>query len=149
MLSRLHQFFSWMQLSSEEAQKPNILAITPCYMDQLALRIASSRKHWELLICPTLRSGLYTLRKSSPSVIVYDLETRDSDWRKGVRLLLSNKRNACLIAVTKKLDDDMWQTAFECGLYDIHPKPLKDNTRLIESIMSAHKLIAAHELTFT
>ena len=141
MLSRLQHLFSRIQDS------PSVLAITPSYMDQLALRIAASRKNWELLICPTLRTGLRTLRKYPVSVILYDLETRDVEWRRGIQLLLASAQGACLIALSRKLDDDLWQTAFERGVYDLQPKPLKDNLALIESVRAAHVLIASHELT--
>lgn len=140
MLSRLQHLFSRIHDS------PSVLAITPSYMDQLALRIASSRKHWELLICPTFRSGLRTLRKYPVSVILYDLETPGVEWRRGVQLLLSESRDACLIVLTRELDDELWQTAFERGVYDLQHKPLKDNLGLIESVGAAHNLIASHEL---
>jgi DNA-binding response OmpR family regulator len=116
-------------------------------MDQLALRIASSRKNWDLLICPTFRSGLRTLRKFPVSVILFDLETRDIEWRRGVQLLLARPDATCLIVLTRSLDDELWQSAFERGVYDLQPKPLKDNLRLIESVGAAHALIASHELT--
>ncbi len=140
MLSRLRHLFA------PKPDAPSVLAITPCYMDQLALRIASSRKNWNLLICPTLRSGLRTLRKYPVSVILYDLDTRDVEWRRGVQLLLANSRASCLIVLTRELDDDLWQSAFERGVYDLQHKPLKDNLRLIESVRAAHALIASHEL---
>jgi DNA-binding NtrC family response regulator len=142
MLSCLQRLFS-----KERVARPSVLAITPFYMDQLALRIASSRKNWDLLICPTFRSGLRTLRKFPVSVILFDLETRDVEWRRGVQLLLSQSNDSCLIVLTRNLDDDLWQSAFERGVYDLQPKPLKDNLRLIESVGAAHALIASHELT--
>lgn len=142
MLSCLQRLFS-----KERVGRPSVLAITPSYMDQLALRIASSRKNWDLFICPTFRSGIRTLRKFPVSVILYDLETRDVEWRRGVQLLLSEPGDACVIALTRDLDDDLWQSAFERGVYDLQTKPLKDNLAVIESIRSAHALIASHELT--
>jgi DNA-binding response OmpR family regulator len=141
MLSRLQHLFSRIQ------DAPSVLAITPSYMDQLALRIASSRKNWDLLICPTFRSGLRTLRKYPVSVILYDLETRDVEWRRGIQLLLAHGRGSCLIALSRKLDDDLWFTALERGVYDLQVKPLKDNVALIESVRAAHALIASHELS--
>lgn len=149
MLSRWQHFFSRVQAPhvKEPPAKPSVLAITPFYMDQLALRIASSRKNWDLLICPTLRSGLRTLRKNPVSVILYDLETRDADWRRGFQLLLTQAPPACLIALTKDLDDDdLCLSAFECGAYDVQAKPLKDNLRLLDSVRAAHALVASHEL---
>ena len=127
-------------------QRPSVLAITPFYMDQLALRIASSRKNWDLLICPTFRSGLRTLRKFPVSVILFDLETNDVEWRRGVQLLLSQSNASCLIVLTRSLDDDLWLSAFERGVYDLQPKPLKDNLALIRSVSAAHDLVASHSL---
>ena len=142
MLSCLQRLFS-----KERVGRPSVLAITPFYMDQLALRIASSRKDWDLLICPTFRSGIRTLRKVPVSVILFDLETRDIEWRRGVQLLLSRPTDACLIALTRSVDDNLWQSAFERGVYDLQPKPLKDNLRLLESIRAAHALVTSHELS--
>lgn len=141
MLSCLQRLFS-----KERAGRPSVLAITPFYMDQLQLRIASSRKDWDLLICPTFRSGLRTLRKVPVSVILFDLETRDIEWRRGIQLLLSQTHDSCLIVLTRSLDDDLWLSAFERGVYDLQPKPLKDNLRLIDSIGAAHALIMSHAL---
>jgi DNA-binding response OmpR family regulator len=142
MLSCLQRLFS-----KEPVARPSVLAITPFYMDQLALRIASSRKDWDLLICPTFRSGLRTLRNFPVSVILFDLETRDIEWRRGIQLLLSQPSAPCLIVLTRSLDDNLWQSAFERGVYDLQPKPLKDNTALLESVRAAHDLVSSHELT--
>lgn len=148
MLSRLQHFFSRIQQSYARGRRsrPFVLAITPSYMDQLALRIASSRQNWDLLICPTFRAGLSTLRKCPVAVVLYDLETRDMDWRHGLRLLLSHSGSTCVIILTRDLDDDLWQSAFERGVYDLQPKPLKDNVRLIASVRAAHLLTISHEL---
>jgi hypothetical protein len=148
MLSLLQDLFSRVQTfpAKAPARRPAVLAITPCYMDQLALRIASSRQHWDLLICPTLRSGLRTLRKCPVSVIVYDLETHDAPWRQGIRLLLSQGGSACLIALSKAWDDDLWETALACGVYDVQTKPLGDP--LLKAVQAAHTLIESHELPF-
>jgi hypothetical protein len=52
-----------------------------------------------------------------------------------------------VIALSRKLDDDLWFTALERGVYDLQVKPLKDNVALIESVRTAHALIASHELS--
>ncbi len=148
MLSSLRHLFARIQgpTAKEPARRPVVLAITPCYMEQLALRIASSRKHWDLLICPTLRGGLRTLRKRPVSVVVFDLDTRDTEWRTGIHLLVASANPVCVIALTGAFDDETWESALECGAYDLQSKPLKNNLRLADSVLAAHRLISSHEL---
>lgn len=141
MWSRLRRMFD-----RKSPPRPCVLGITSCYMDQLALRIASSYNHWNLLICPTVESALYVRENCCVSVIVYDLDTRDSHWRIGLRLLLSSGNPACLIALTDNPSDGLLRTMIECGAYDVQAKPLKDNIVLAQSVNAAYRLIKSCSL---
>jgi DNA-binding response OmpR family regulator len=121
--------------------RPWVLGITSCYMDQLALRIASAYNRWDLLICPTVESALQVLERCCVSVIVYDLDTRDSHWRMGLRLLLASGNSACLIALTDTPSDGLTRTMLACGAYDVQVKPLRNNVVLAKSVNAAHRLI--------
>ena len=112
-------------------------------MDQLALRIASSYNHWNLRICPTVESALEVRENCCVSVIVYDLDTRDSHWRMGIRLLLGSGNPACLIALTDTPSDGLLRAMIDYGAYDLQAKPLKDNAALAQSVNAAYRLIAS------
>lgn len=129
--------------SRPKEPRPCVLGITSCYMDQLALRIASSYNHWNLRICPTVESALHVREHCEVSVIVYDLDTRDSHWRVGLRLLLSSGNPVCLIALTDTPSDGLLRTMIECGAFDLQAKPLRNNAKLAHSVNSAYELIAS------
>ena len=133
--------FSSMLFNIEDPGEPCVLGVTSCYMDQLALRIASGWNHWDLRICPTVESALVVRENFRVSVIIYDLDTRDSHWRMGLRLLLSVGNPACLIALTDSLSDGLVRTMLEYGAYDVQSKPLRNNSGLAESVNGAHRLI--------
>jgi DNA-binding NarL/FixJ family response regulator len=127
----------------EDPAGPCVLGVTSCYMDQLALRIASGWNHWNLRICPTVESALLVRENHPVSVIIYDLDTRDSHWRMGLRLLLSIGNPACLIALTDSPSDGLVRTMLQCGAYDVQSKPLKNNSGLAQSVNGAHRLISS------
>ena len=110
-------------------------------MEQLALRIASSYNHWNLTICPTVESALQIRENCDFSVIVYDLDTRDSHWRMGLRLLLACGKPACLIVLTDTPSDGLLRTMIDNGAYDVQSKPLKNNYRFAQSVNAACRLI--------
>jgi AmiR/NasT family two-component response regulator len=112
-------------------------------MDQLALRIAASVNRWDLLICPTVESALMVLETCCFSVIVYDLDTRDSHWRMGLRLLSSVENPTCIIALTDTPSDGLLRNLLPYGVYDVQAKPLKNNRALAQSVNAAHELILA------
>jgi hypothetical protein len=126
---------------SIDLAEPCVLGVTSCYMDQLALRIASGWNHWNLRICPTVEDALLVRENWPVSVIVYDLDTRDSHWRMGLRLLLSIGKPACLIALTDSLSDGLVRAMLENGAYDVQSKPLRNNSGLAHSVNGAHRLM--------
>ena len=136
MWSRLRRFFHLRR-----SPRPYVLAITSNYMDQLALRIAASCNHWDLVICPTVESALQILETSYVSVIIYDLDTRDSHWRMGLRLLSSSENPTCIIALTESPSDGLLRTLLQFGVYDVQAKPLRKNSSLAKSVNAAHELI--------
>jgi hypothetical protein len=136
MWTRLRQLFR-----VPRTPRPYVLAITSCYMDQMALRIAASCNRWDLVICPTVEGALLLLENFCVSVIVYDLDTRDSHWRMGLRLLSSIENPACIIALTDAPSDGLLRSLLEYGVYDVQAKPLKNNMILAKSVNAAHQLI--------
>jgi hypothetical protein len=145
MLARLHRLLSRIRSAAAGGPdgKPAVLAVTPFYMDQLALRIASCNHGWNLIVCPSVESGLYIRQRCSISVIIYDLDTRDFPWRYGIRMLLSEGNQACVIALTDDPNDKLWQSILEFGIYDLQRRPLKDNGYLVDSVNAAHSLITS------
>jgi hypothetical protein len=136
MWTRLRRFFA-----VQRRPRPYVLAITSCYMDQLALRIAASCNRWDLVISPTVEGALLMLETESVSVIVYDLDTRDSHWRMGLRLLSSSENPACIIALSDAPSEGLLRALLPFGVYDVQAKPLRHNAILAKSVNAAHQLI--------
>lgn len=127
----------------EDPARPFVLGVTSCYMDQLALRIASCWNRWNLRICPTVETALAVRENFLITVIVYDLDTRDAHWRMGLRLLLAMGNPACLIALSETPSDGLLRTLLQYGAYDLQQKPLRTNLKLAQSVNAAHRLINA------
>src|SRR3954471_18226958 len=136
MLTRLRHLFL-----TQKTPRPYVLAITSCYMDQLALRIAAACNRWDLLVCPTVESGRLALEHCCFTVIVYDLDTRGVHWRMGLRAISSAHNPACIIALTSTPSDGLLRNLLHQGVYDVQAKPLKDNAVLAKSVNAAHELI--------
>jgi hypothetical protein len=124
----------------------SVLAVSPCYIEQLAIRIASYNGGWNLVLCPTFEIAMRARKRTTFSVIIYDLDVVDVGWREGIHKLLNAGDPVCVVAVSGQVDDSLWERALGCGVYDVQSKPLNSNGHFRKAVEQAHAFLTSQPL---
>ncbi|MBZ5605351.1 MAG: hypothetical protein LAO79_23885 [Acidobacteriia bacterium] len=81
-------------------------------------------QRWEVFFATRIEEAGRFLRESGPQVILLDRDFIEGDWRETMTGF-AKSRGACVILVSKVLDDYLWNEVVSCGGYEVLPKPLR------------------------
>ena len=101
-----------------------VLAVSPWPPEQGALRLWAIQEGWRLLLVDTLEAALELRQEWYITVILYDRDLPDVEWRTGMQRLLTCSEPTCLILMSSTVDHRLWRTVLEYGGYDVAEKPL-------------------------
>lgn len=95
--------------------------------DRQLLTEVCDQSQWKVLFAETCVEALTTLDQRRVPVILYDRDLPGREWRDVVALLASTPHHACVILISKVVDDYLWNEVVRTGGYDVLPKPLRES----------------------
>lgn len=81
---------------------------------------------WSLTTADSLGRGLSAPANSGPVMVILDRDLASPDWRPAVRQFASHRNCACVILVSRVVDDYLWEEVINHGGYDVLVKPFQE-----------------------
>jgi CheY-like chemotaxis protein len=119
------------------ARTANITVIGLAFTDEDRHLLASvcSARQWNVLFADTCDQARAALDQLKAPVILCDRDLPGGEWRDAVQGLASLPHRACVILISKVVDDYLWNEVVQRGGYDVLRKPLRE-----EDLVRAVKL---------
>src|SRR5262249_14855407 len=67
-----------------------------------------------------------TLRRVESPIVLIDRDIVGEPWREWLASLASQNEGACIILVSRRIDDSLWSEVVNSGGYETLAKPLQD-----------------------
>ncbi len=81
--------------------------------------------HWEVLFLKTCQEALSLVDDLKPQIILMDRDAAGADWRAEMSSLASASSGACIMLVSRVVDDQLWNEVVLNGGYEVLPKPIQ------------------------
>jgi CheY-like chemotaxis protein len=94
--------------------------------DRGVLAEVCSRKQWNVLFADTCDQARAALDQVKAPVILCDRDLPGGEWRDVVQVLASSPHRACVILISRVVDDYLWSEVVQRGGYDVLLKPLRE-----------------------
>jgi DNA-binding NtrC family response regulator len=94
--------------------------------DRGVLAEVCSRKQWNVLFADTCDQARAALDQVKAPVILCDRDLPGDEWRDVVQVLASFPHRACVILISRVVDDYLWNEVVQRGGYDVLIKPLRE-----------------------
>jgi DNA-binding NtrC family response regulator len=94
--------------------------------DRGVLAEVCSRKQWNVLFADTCDQARAALDQVKAPVILCDRDLPGGEWRDVVQVLASFPNRACVILISRVVDDYLWNEVVQRGGYDVLLKPLRE-----------------------
>jgi DNA-binding response OmpR family regulator len=83
--------------------------------------------HWEVFLAATVGEAGDVLGRLKPQIVLLDRDLGGPDWRNAVSALASCSNGACIVLISKMLEDNLWNDVVSNGGYEVLPKPLRED----------------------
>ena len=94
--------------------------------DRAVLAEVCSRRQWNVLFADTCDQARAALDQVKAPVILCDRDLPGGEWRDVVQALASFPHRACVILISRVVDDYLWNEVVQRGGYDVLLKPLRE-----------------------
>jgi DNA-binding response OmpR family regulator len=113
--------------ASANASRITILCVPGTEPDRQLLDDISRRNHWNTSFASTSNEARESLKQSKPQIILIDRDVDGKDWRFAVSSLAAASGGACVLLISRVIDDYLWNEVVTNGGYDVLRKPLNEN----------------------
>jgi DNA-binding response OmpR family regulator len=103
-----------------------ILSVIRNLPDRLLLDEISRRNGWDMVFALTNAEAQDLLKQLRPQIILLDREIQGQDWRQAVSSLTAASGGACVLLVSRVIDDYLWNEVVMNGGYDVLRAPLSE-----------------------
>lgn len=104
-----------------------ILSVPGTDPDRQLLDEISRRNHWNISFASSSDEAREWLKRSKPQIILIDRDIDGADWRYAVSSLAAASGGACVLLISRVIDDYLWNEVVTNGGYDVLRKPLSEN----------------------
>jgi DNA-binding response OmpR family regulator len=129
----------WRQLQQVGAEERSILAVMPAFSDQNNLRVWSIEEGWSVLFATSVESAVRIRQANRISVLLYDCDPPEINWRKDMVRLLNCAEPVFAIALSRVVNARFCLAVLESGGYAVVGKPL-DRQSLVGLVNGALRL---------
>ncbi|MGD0299778.1 MAG: hypothetical protein ABSE86_22025 [Bryobacteraceae bacterium] len=85
------------------------------------------RNQWEVFFAENRPQAERALQDLKPQIMLFDRDIAGPDWREFVTGFAARSRAACIMLVSKVIDDNLWNDLVSSGGYEVLRKPLREN----------------------
>ncbi len=104
-----------------------ILSVPGTEPDRQLLDEISRRNHWNISFASSSGEAREWLKRTKPQIILIDRDIDGADWRYAVSSLAAESGGACVLLISRVIDDYLWNEVVTNGGYDVLRKPLSEN----------------------
>lgn len=104
-----------------------ILCVLRTAAEQHLLEEISHRNHWNMFFASTSEEAHKSLKHAKPQIILIDRDIDGADWRHAVSSLATASSGACVLLISRVIDDYLWNEVVTNGGYDLLRKPLGED----------------------
>lgn len=104
-----------------------IVALVGDGQDRQLLDGICHRNQWGLHFAGTCTEASEAADQLKAPIILCDRDLPGVEWRDAVRVLASSPHRACVILISKVVDDRLWNEVAFRGGYEILAKPLRED----------------------
>jgi len=134
----------WRQLEQVAAfEGRTVLLVTTSSSVQIELRVFSIQEGWRILYARSLEGALHVSKLNRVTVVIYDRDLPDVEWRKGLRSLVDGDP-VFFILLSSVVDQRLWKTVLDNGGYDVARKPVERES-LVPLVSGAFALASSVE----
>jgi DNA-binding response OmpR family regulator len=110
-----------------KASSITILCVPGTDPDRQLLDEISRRNHWNMSFASSSDEARESLKRSRPQIILIDRDIDGADWRYAVSSLAAASGGACVLLISRVIDDYLWNEVVTNGGYDVLRKPLSES----------------------
>lgn len=121
---------------ARQGESIGILALLPDGHDAETLQFTGLQQGWRLIVSHSLPEGLKLLDIQRPAIVVADHRLIGPDWQHALRTVLVLQSQCCVLLVSERADDVLWESVIREGGYDVLSSPLVP-VNLVRSIQFA------------
>jgi CheY-like chemotaxis protein len=121
-----------------------VIGLVINHEDRRLIAGVGSRNQWNVVFVDTCEEARAALDQVKVPVILCDRDLPGKEWRNVVQVLASSPRRACIILISKVVDEYLWDEMVGRGGYDVLPKPLRE-----EDVVRAVRLAWSYWKTAT
>jgi DNA-binding NarL/FixJ family response regulator len=110
--------------------RTSILALFADPLDRAVVEELAARQAWDLYFAGDLDHSERLLRNSKPHIVLFDRDVTTEDWRPAVLSLAAACPGACIIFLSRVLDESLWSEVVANGGYEVLAKPVREEDLL-------------------
>jgi DNA-binding NarL/FixJ family response regulator len=104
-----------------------MVAVLAQQHDRLIVANFCRRYHCELFFADTCEEALILLDELEPQVILMDRDAGGGNWRATMSSLASAASGACIMLVSRVVDERLWNEVVRNGGYEVLPTPVQED----------------------
>lgn len=104
-----------------------ILCLLADHEDRSVVAALAAQNRWEVLSTEDIEQAAGISEQADPQIVLLDRDMAGQDWRKPMAALVAASSGACVVLVSKVLDDYLWNEVVCNGGYEVLPKPLRED----------------------
>jgi DNA-binding NarL/FixJ family response regulator len=104
-----------------------MIAVLAQQHDRLVVSNFCWRYHCEVFFADTCEEARILLDELKPQVILMDRDASGADWRAAMSSLASAASGACIVLVSRVVDERLWNEVVRNGGYEVLPTPVQED----------------------
>jgi DNA-binding NtrC family response regulator len=93
--------------------------------DRVVIADLCLQNRWEVFFAKGQNEARHALDRLKPQIILFDRDLGGEDWRELMTRFAASSGGACIILMSKVLDDHLWNEVVCNGGYEVLGKPLR------------------------
>ena len=120
----MHSFFA----TGNDLHSPiKIVALLSEDHDRFVTSDLCCANHWAVFFANAVDEARLALDRLKPQIVLFDRDLAGADWRTAMSSFASCSNGACIVLISKVMDDNLWSEVVCNGGYEVLPKPLHDD----------------------
>jgi DNA-binding response OmpR family regulator len=107
-----------------------VLAVIQQPADRSLLDEIAQRHRWKMALASSREEARDCLPRIEPQIILFDRDGDPIDWRSAVSSLAAASNGACVLLISRVVDEYLWNEVVSNGGYDVVRKPLREDDLL-------------------
>jgi DNA-binding NtrC family response regulator len=117
----------WKRNGASSNSLVTVICLLPEDQDRSLMIDLCQRNHWEVFFAASREQAEWALQELKPQIMLFDRDIAGPRWREFVAGFAAGSGGACIMLVSKVIDDNLWNDLVSSGGYEVLRKPLRDD----------------------